>query len=58
MEENEAFTDGIISIMQEQHTSDTYIPGYGNDHLFWAFLSLIYLLMVERSQNAHDDLQA
>lgn len=37
MEESEAFTDGIISIMQEQHTSDTYIPGYGNDHLVWTF---------------------
>ena len=57
MEENEAFTDGIISIMQEQHTSDTYIPGYGNDHLVWAFC-VIDLLMVERSQNVHDDLQA
>ena len=53
MEENEASTDGIISIMWEQNT---YVPGYGNDHLVWGFC-VGDLLKVERSQNAQDDLQ-
>ena len=52
MEEYEASTDGIISIMREQHT---YVPGHGNDHLVRT-LCVGDLLTVERSQNPQDDL--
>ena len=53
MEENEASTDGIISIMREQQT---YVPGHSTNHLVRTFC-VGDLLTVERSQNAQDDLQ-
>ena len=52
MEEYEASTDVIISIMREQHT---YVPCHGNDYLGRTFC-VGDLFTVERSQNPQDDL--
>ena len=52
MEENEASTDGIISIMREQYT---YVPGHRNVYLVQTFC-VGDLLTAETFQNVQDGL--
>ena len=55
MEENEASTDGIISIMQEQCT---YVPGHRNDYLVPTFCVGDLLTAFQNAQDDFKDLRA